>query len=125
MQKLSTQSKKRIITEEMLGTLHENSRHDVRTALIKWWINSRENGGFRLTKQGFKILERMQYENYVFDVMHISTPKNLLTMDKHIECPYYIDGLGCYKSKLIIFGSKEATIIKLYGDFNKFLNTLN
>ena len=125
MQKLSIQNKKLIVTEEMLCTFPENARHDTRTALIKWWINSRVNGGFRLTNQGFKILEKMQYENYVFEAKHISTPKNLLLMDKNIECPYYIDGLGCYKSKLIIFGSKEATIIKLYGDFNRFLRTFN
>jgi len=124
MQKLSIQNKKILITSEMLGTFPKKSRHDLRTAFIKWWINSRKNGGLRLTNAGFKILEKMDYSTYSFNVKKLSTTKNLITMDQNFECPYYIDGLGT-ESKLVVFGSKEATMINLYGDFHLFIKTFH
>lgn len=123
MQKLSITSKKLLITTEMLYTFPEYSRHNLRTAFIKWWINSRKNGGLRLTSTGFKILEKMQYSTYQFNVKKLTTSSNLLLMDQHLECPYYIDGLGARESKITIFGSEEATMITLYGDFHAFIKT--
>jgi hypothetical protein len=122
-QRLSIQNKKLIVTNEMLNTFPENSRYDLRTAFIKWWINSRKTGGMRLTSNGYKLLSKMQYATYRFNVRKPTSPTNLLIMDKHLECPYYIDGLGCVESKIVIFGGAEATIISLYTDFNSFLKT--
>lgn len=107
----------------MIDTYPENSRYDLRTAFTKWWINSRKNGGMRLTSNGYNLLTEMQYASYPFNVKKLTTPSNLLTMDKNLECPYYIDGIGCIESKIVIFGGREATIINLYGDFNSFLKT--
>jgi len=123
MQKLSTQNKKLIVTEEMLKTFPESTRHDVRTALIKWWINSRKNGGLRLTSTGYKILERMQYETFQFNVKKLTTSNNLVLLDQNLECPYYINGLGALESKIYIFGNIEAMTITMYKDFHAFLRT--
>ena len=112
-----------LVTSEMLRMLPKASRHDLRTAFIKWWINSRKNGGLRLTNAGFKILHEMNYDTYSFRIKKLSTTKNLILMDQNFECPYYIDGLGATESKLIMFGSKEATLINLYGDFHLFIKT--
>lgn len=125
MQKLSTQNKKLRVTEEMLKTFPENSRHDVRTALIKWWINSRKNGGLRLTSTGYKILERMQYETFQFNVNKLTTPNNLILLDQNLECPYYIHGMGAIESKIFIFGNLEAMTIMMYKDFHSFLKTFH
>jgi hypothetical protein len=108
----------------MLNTFPAQSRHDLRTAFIKWWINSRKGGGLRLTSTGFKILNRMEYKTHNFNVDKLTTPKNLITLDNNLECPYYIDGLGV-KSKIFIFGSKEAMTIILYNDFHSFLKTFH
>jgi hypothetical protein len=124
MQRLSIQNKKLLVTNEMLSTFAVETRYDLRTAFIKWWINSRKNGGLRLTSSGFKILERMQYNTYHFNANKLTTSSNLLLMDQHIECPYYIDGIGAIESKIVIFGSKEATMINLYGNFNAFLSSI-
>ena len=125
MQKLSIQNKKLIITVEMINTFPEQSRYDTRTAFIKWWINSRKSGGVRLTSTGYKLLKKMRYNTYDFSGEKITTSTNLLLMDQNLECPYYIDGIGSIKSNIVIFGSKEATIIKLYGNFNTFLSTFH
>jgi len=122
MQKLSIQHKKLIVTNEMLDIFPLNARHDLRTAFIKWWINSRESGGLRLTSTGFKILQKLQYTTYQFSVNKLTTPKNLIIMDKNLECPYYINGLGI-TSEIVVFGNKEAMTITLYNDFHSFLNT--
>ncbi len=123
MLKLSTQNRKLILTNEMIKTFPEKSRYDTRTALIKWWINSRKTGGLRLTITGYNILSKMQYETHKFNVRKLTTSKNLITLDKNLECPYYIDGLGL-ESKIFIFGNKEAMTITLYNDFHLFLNAI-
>jgi hypothetical protein len=124
MQKLSIQNKKILVTNEMLNTFPEKSRYDLRTAFIKWWINSTKTGGLRLTSTGFKILEGMQYINYPFKVKRLTVSSNLLILDQKLECPYYIDKIGAVESKITIFGDKEATIIKLFGNFQTFLKSL-
>lgn len=104
----------------MIKTFPEKSQYDIRTALIKWWINSTKNGGLRLTNAGFKILTNMNYDNYSFKINNLSTTRNLILMDQNFESPYYINGLGT-SSNLVMFGSKEAAMIKLYGDFHSFM----
>jgi hypothetical protein len=46
-------------------------------------------------------------------------PGRLLTLDRKLTCPYYIS-LG-KKPKLLLFGSREATMYSLYGDIDKFI----
>ena len=108
----------------MLNIYPVDDRYDLRTAFIKWWINSRKSGGLRLTSTGYKVLKKMQYETYHFSAEKLSTPNNLITMDKYLECPYYINGLGCVQSNIVIFGGPEATMINLYENFNAFLKIL-
>lgn len=108
----------------MIKTFPEKSRYDTRTALNKWWINSRKNGGLRLTIAGCNLLTKMQYKYHNFAVSKLTTPKNLVTMDKNLECPYYIDGLGI-KSNIFVFGDKEAMTITLYNDFHSFLKAIH
>lgn len=124
MQKLSISEKKLLVTNEMLKTFPVTNQHDLRTAFIKWWINSRKNGGLRLSSAGFAVFKNMEYTIYQFSAKNIATSANLLALDQHLECPYYIDGLGCIKSTVFVMGGKEATLINLYGGFNEFLSTL-
>lgn len=123
MARLSTQNKKLIVTQEMLKTFPESDQYDLRTALIKWWINSRKTGGMRLSSAGFNLLKNMDYTAYQFNAKNIATSSNLIMLDQNLECPYYLDGLGALESKIYVLGSKEATFIKLHGNFNSFMDT--
>ena len=120
----SISNKKVIVTQEMLKTFPKG-HYDLRTALLKWWINARRAGGLRLTTAGFKLLDKMEYTSYSFQAVNLTTSKNLLTLDKKLDCPYYINGLSGPKSQIILLGSKEATIIKLYGNFNAYLEVIS
>ena len=108
----------------MLKSFPSLDQSDLRIAFIKWWINSRKTGGLRLSSAGFSVLKNMEYTIYQFSAKNIATSTNLLTLDQHLECPYYIDGLGCTKSNVFVMGSKEATLINLYGGFNEYLSVL-
>lgn len=125
MQRLSTHNKKLVLTNKMIESFPKDSQLDLRTALIKWWINSRKTGGLRLTSNGYKIISEMRYNSYLFNASKLTTSNNLLIMDKNFECPYYIDGLGRKESKLYVFGDREATMINLYGDVNSFLKSFH
>ena len=126
MQRLSFQSNKILLTEEMITTT--SAIYDLRTAMRKWWINSTQTGGLRLTSMGFKILkEDMNHDSYLFKSIDILKPGNLLTLDNKLSCPYYIS----YKDARVdnywsieIFGAKEATMISLHSNFNAYLKTL-
>jgi len=98
--------------------------YDLRTALRKWWINSTKHGGLRLTSTGNKILHDMQYKPYHFNAKNISKAKTLLLLDNKISCPYFITNMNKQTQQIDLFGSKEATMIKLYGDFNAYLKSL-
>jgi len=99
--------------------------YDLRTALRKWWINSTKHGGLRLTSTGNKILHDMRYEPYHFNAENISKSKTLLLLDNKISCPYFITNMNKQTQQIDLFGSKEATMIKLYGDFNAYLKSLS
>jgi hypothetical protein len=120
-----TLNKKVIVTTEMLRTFPKDSRYDLRTALLKWWINSRRAGGLRLTSAGFNLLNEMDYDSYEFQAEKLTTSKNLLVLDQKLDCPYYINGIGGPKSKITLLGSKEAMMITLCGNFNSYLATLH
>jgi len=118
----SFRNKKVLITEEMIKSCAEN--HDLRTALRKWWINSTKYGGLRLTSTGNKILNDMRYKPYRFNATDISKSKTLLILDNTLSCPYYITDMNKKTQHIDLFGSKEATMINLYGDFNVYLKSL-
>lgn len=98
---------------------------DVDTALRTWWANIRESGGLRLTEAGYLVFDSLDIERWEFEVAPRTfvVPSNLLILDKKLTCPYYIK-LG-RKSQLIMFGSREATTLALYGDIEKFINNLS
>jgi len=124
MAKLSTQIKKEIITNEMINTFAKHSKPDLQTAFNKWWMNTRTNGGLRLTPAGYKVLDSMDYESYIFKVENLMTSRNITLMDKRFQAPYFINKLANKKCNLILFGSEDAVMLNLYGgDFKSFINS--
>jgi hypothetical protein len=49
------------------------------------------------------------------------SPRMMLLLNGKLECPYWLD----FKAMVIeLFGSREATMVALYGNFDQFAKTL-
>jgi len=94
-------------------------------AMDTWWQNVRDAGGMRLTYQGFYVFENLlELSSYSFDLPEkLLTPKNLLVLDRHMTCPYYMVN-NRKLNKLVMFGSKEAMMAALHGDMQRFIASL-
>lgn len=124
MEKLSTQRKKEAITKAMIGTFAKDSKPNIQTAYNKWWMNTRINGGLRLTSAGFKVLSGMNYSTYKFKVENLITTKHMILMDERLQGPYYLNRKTRLNYNLIMFGSEDATMLNLYGgDFKSFIES--
>jgi hypothetical protein len=94
-------------------------------AMATWWQNIRNDGGLRLTYQGFYVFENLlELSSYTFELSEkLLTPRNLLAMDRRMTCPYYMVN-NRKLNKLVMFGSKEAMMAALHGDMQRFINSL-
>ena len=116
---------KQQITEQILTGLPEDDRPSYDKACKSWWMNFRDGGGFRLTDAGYMALGTWDFETYAFAVPTnlVAIARHLLILDKKLDCPYYIK-IG-KNPKIILFGSKQAVMLAMYGDLEKFLKYLN
>ena len=94
-------------------------------ARVTWWQNIRVDGGLRLTYEGFYVFENLlELSSYSFDLPEkLLTPKNLIALDRHMTCPYYMVN-NRKLNKLMMFGSREAMMAVLHGDLQRFINSL-
>lgn len=113
------------ITKGILNLLPDGHAVDLETARLTWYYNIRESGGFRLTPQGFHILnDVLKIESWS---IQLSDPKKELTkklvfeMDRKLKWPFYIN---FKKKSVIFFSSREAMMATLYGDLKKWLESL-
>jgi hypothetical protein len=81
--------------------------------------------GWRLTTVGYDALCALEFEHHFFAVeRHMPViPRHLLVLDRKLTQPYYIH-IG-KKVGLTLFGSKEAVMYAMYGDFKKFIDYLD
>ena len=115
--------------KEELGTLKETSFEDIDINQIiskNIWRNTRETGGLRLTYFGKQVLsEHLQLKSYSFEMEtgysgdSVSENETFLLLEKHLNCPYYINERG--SGSVTLYDSKLATAIALGGDIKKFL----
>jgi hypothetical protein len=93
-------------------------------ALKQWWYNIRESGGLRLSGQGYIVFNILELERWEHNLdSTIINAGMLLTLDQKLTCPYYIT--PGKKPRLIMFGSKETMMLKLYGDIEQYLTMLS
>jgi hypothetical protein len=116
---------KQQITEYILAGLPEDDRLTYDEACKAWWMNFRDGGGFRLTNAGFMAIGTCDLETYWFAVpTNLSAiARHLLILDKKLDCPYYIK-IG-KKPQIVLFGSKQAMMLAMYGDLEKWLTFLS
>jgi len=115
---------KQQITEYILAGLPEEDRPTYDEACKSWWMNFRDGGGFRLTTAGFMAIGTCDLETYSFGVPTnlIAIARHLLILDKKLDCPYYIK-IG-KNPQIVLFGSKQAVMLAMYGDLEKWLKYL-
>jgi hypothetical protein len=113
------------ITRRILEHLPEDDRPTYDEACKSWWMNFRDGGGMRLTNAGFMAFATCDLETYAFDspTSLAVISKHLLTLDKKLDCPYYIK-IG-KRPQIILFGSKQAVMLAMYGDLEKWLTFLD
>ena len=111
-------------TQKLLEQVPESARLEFDYAMQSWWYDIRPESGLRLTVAGFKAFKELGIVHYEFSVPApvLAKPKQLITLNKKMTCPYYLT-IG-KDAKIILFGSKEATVYSLFGDINKFVNML-
>ena len=116
---------RQLLTKSLVAQLDPELGVDLLTADKTWWHNIRPNGGMRLTHKGYHIFDQvLKLTHYNFDITDPKsmTSDRLLEMDRKIQSPYYIMATHTVPKKIIIFGSSEAVMINLYGDFKRWLD---
>ena len=98
---------------------------DPGTVLTEWWWDTRSGGGLRLTDAGFKtFVTVVDLKHYQFDIVDLAlTPRNLLALDRFMTCPYYLKRQR-RRYSLILFGDRESIMASLYGDVERFIESL-
>jgi hypothetical protein len=98
------------------------SQKEIDKHYLTWWHNIRDTGGYRLRDQGYKWLKDiLDLEHWSFNLTDQNiTYQTILEMDRHIECPYWLNRKA---TTIVLFGDEPATLLTLYGgDIKSFLD---
>jgi hypothetical protein len=110
------------LTLRLIELLPEDHRITLEEAMVLWYTNIRNNGGFRLTQNGYQALKILALESWSVPLndIKITMDKNLLlALDRKLTWPYFID----YKKKEIVFySSREAVMATMYGSIKNWLD---
>ena len=115
-------SSKKQITLKLLESLPADDRLTYDQALVDWWMIFTKQDGLRLTQNGFDIFKKQHITSYGFAVPKIYRMGDLLVLSRKLDCPYYIE--PGKTPVLHLFGSTQATMYAMYGDFGRFLRYL-
>jgi hypothetical protein len=95
------------------------------SALPAWWFNLRKTGGLRLTRLGFQTFVKdfdLEHYAYTIDDPVLFNQQTILTLDRKMQMPYYIDAVKGIPKQIVFFGSREAVMVNLYGNLQQFLD---
>lgn len=110
------------LTLRLIELLPEDHRITLEEAMVLWYTNIRNNGGFRLTQNGFQAMKILGLESWSVPLTDIKITMDkalLLDLDRKLTYPYFID----YKKKEIVFySSKEAVMATMYGSIKNWLD---
>jgi hypothetical protein len=112
------------LTKHLIELLPEDHRITLEEAMLHWYTNIRNNGGFRLTIFGYQAMKILGLESWSVELTDIKITMDktmLLDLDRKLTYPYFID----YKKKVIIFySSKEAMMATMYGSIKNWLDQM-
>ena len=110
---------KNVYTKVFLKELGKSTNDvDIQEYLPLRWQNIRENGGLRLTDEGFNIINQIELAMYdiPFPLDMPITSQVIIFLDKFIDCPYYVT-----KTSIWVTGEKKAVELTLFsGDIRKY-----
>ena len=116
---------KQKLTAQLVAQLPDQYRVSTETARTTWWFNIRPSGGMRLTDVGCRAFkERLDVKHYEYRIQDPFSinQKTILKLDRLLQEPYYIVTVKARVAAILFFGSKEAMLVNLYGDLEKFLD---
>ena len=116
---------KKRLTQDLLALLPDERNMSVDLALPAWWFNLRRTGGMRLTRLGFEtFVQELDLDHYAYSIDDpvLFTQQTILTLDRKMQMPYYIDAVKGIPKQIIFFGNKEAVMVNLYGNLQQFLD---
>jgi hypothetical protein len=109
------------LTLRLIELLPEDHQITLEEAMVLWYTNIRNNGGFRLTQNGYQAMKILGLESWTVPLtdIKITMDKNLLlALDRKLTYPYFID----YKKKeMVFYSSKEAVMATMYGSIKNWL----
>ena len=110
------------LTKRLIELLPEDHRITLEEAMLHWYTNIRNNGGFRLTVFGYQAMKILGLDSWSveLDDIKITMDKTLLlALDRKLTWPYFID----YKKKEIVFySSREAVMATMYSSIKNWLD---
>ena len=111
------------LVETLIAELPDGHEETVERAMKLWWYNIRKEGGLRLTDIGYFVLKNMlEIESYNMDIdIEKFDRQMLLDLDRKLQMPYYIVVKKKLPTTIVMFGSREAMLARLYGSLDKFL----
>jgi hypothetical protein len=111
------------LVETLIAALPDEHEETVDRAMKLWWYNIRGTGGLRLTDIGYFVLKNMlDIESYDMAIdLEKFDRQMLLMLDRKLQMPYYIVVKKKLPVKIVMFGSQEAVLARLYGNLDKFL----
>ena len=96
------------------------SEANIKQYMPMWWrnIRNKENGGLRLTEEGFDLLSEIGIELY--DIPYPKdmplTTQVIIFLDQFIDCPYYFTNRSIF-----VTSEKKAVELTLFsGDLRKY-----
>lgn len=115
-------ARRRDLTQSILDLLPGGAAINIDHAIHTWYYNIRERGGFRLTALGYTALKAAAVDSWSIplEIKDIDK-KGLLTMDRNLQWPYFID---ISHRQLVLFSGRDAVMATLYGDVKQWLVNL-
>jgi hypothetical protein len=107
--------------EQMLSTLPDDVRDNIDTS--EWWWLPIEDS-WRLTWLGYASFVDLGVESWDFDFDKlVLEPWIYLKLNRNLKIPYYIVDNKKH-NRLVVFDSREAVAINLFGSLRKWLQRL-
>ena len=112
------------LTQRLIELLPEDHKITLEEAMVQWYTNIRNNGGYRLTVFGYQAMKILGLESWSVELTDIKITMDkslLLALDRKLTYPYFID----YKKKEVVFySSKEAMMATMYSSIKNWLDNM-
>lgn len=111
-------------TLQIYHQLGEHAPETVEVAMTTWWQDHRGQSGFRLSDIGYVAFVTAGIQSYEFELRDQQIrPVTFVTLNRKMQSPYYLV-IQRRGSRIIMFGSHEATMFALYGNIDRFVRAL-